>query len=70
MPDSSVGGVETGLEAGTGGTTDGLAGEVVDQMRALLGEAVEIGRQAQLGAVDTSGIEALLICEKDDDVGA
>jgi hypothetical protein len=39
-------------------------------MGALFGESVEIGRETEFGAVDTGGVETLLISEKYDDVGA
>ena len=70
VPDSGVGRVEASLETRANGAADGLAGEVVDEMSALFGESVEIGRQTKFGAVDTGGVETLLISEKDDDVGA
>jgi len=58
------------LEARARGTADRLAREAVDDVGALPGEAVEIGSQSELRTVDTGGVEALLISEKDDDVGA
>ena len=61
--------IESRLQARAGRSADRLAGEGVGHMRTGLRHAIEVGHQVERIAVQSGTIPALLVGEKNDDVG-